>query len=809
LRDAIVLPFSVTSLAVSGDAHVRLVEDAMRGQRMLALFLQRGTADAPAPADLRTTGTAAIVHRLNRRPDGTLHVIVQGLERIRLSRVTQLTPYLSGLVERAPEQVSDGIEIEALSNTARDLFQRLLAISPQLPSALGEALRAIRAPLQLVYLIASAVPMPVDDRQELLEIEAVAEKLRRLISIIQRQLAVAELEQKITAETEQHLGQQQREHLLRERLRAIQRELGDEDDPERAAVEDLRRKIEALPLPEDARREAERELARLARLPPAAAEHGMIRAWLDWVVSLPWGRATAVPIDLARARRILDEDHHDLEKIKQRIVESLAVKKLREEREQAPAPPGPAPDPGATGPLPQVREDDAAREPILCLVGPPGVGKTSLGQSIARATGRQFVRISLGGVHDEAEIRGHRRTYVGAMPGRIVQALRRAGTLDPVFMLDEIDKLGASYHGDPAAALLEVLDPAQNRTFTDTYLGIPFDLSRVLFLCTANTIDPVAPPLLDRMEVVSLSGYTEEEKLQIARRHLIPKQLRTHGLRDGEAEIPEDLLRRVLREYTREAGVRGLERALAALLRRAALRIGEGAPPPVVLSARDLHDALGRPRFHAELAERIDRPGVATGLAWTPAGGDVLFVEAALVPAAGGGGGLQLTGMLGEVMRESGQAALTYLRANAARLGLPERCLEGKTVHVHVPAGATPKDGPSAGVTMVVAIASAAMQRPVRSDLAMTGEVTLRGKVLPVGGIKEKVLAAYRAGVKNVVLPRLNEPDLDDVPEEAKRALRFIPVDSADEALRAALPDRVGEQVAEPGEPDDRRPSLQ
>ncbi|HXN81666.1 MAG TPA: endopeptidase La, partial [Myxococcales bacterium] len=446
---------------------------------------------------------------------------------------------------------------------------------------------------------------------------------------------------------------------------------------------------------------------------------------------------------------------------------------------------------------PEALGEDLGREPILCLIGPPGVGKTALGQSIARATGRQFVRISLGGVHDEAEIRGHRRTYVGALPGRIVQALRRAGSLDPVFMLDEIDKLAASYQGDPAAALLEVLDPAQNRTFTDTYLGVPFDLSRVLFLCTGNTFDTIAPPLLDRMEVVTLSGYTEQEKLQIARRHLIPKQLGAHALREGEVEIPDELLQRVLREYTREAGVRGLERGLAALLRRAALRIGEGAPAPVVLSTRDLVDALGRPRFHAELAERLDRPGVATGLAWTPAGGDVLFVEAALVPAANGGGGaLQLTGMLGEVMRESAQAALTFLRSNAARLRLPERAFAGKTVHVHVPAGAIPKDGPSAGVTLLVAIASAALQQPVRSDLAMTGEITLRGKVLPVGGIKEKVLAAYRAGVKEVLLPRLNEPDLEDVPEEVRRALRFKPVDSADEVLFEAIPERAAADAA-------------
>ncbi len=584
LRHAVVLPYSVVPLVASGESQVRLVEDAMRGSRMLGLFLQNGEAEKPGPADLRTTGTAAVVHRMSRRPDGTLQMVVQGMARIRLSRVTQVDPYLSGQVDVAPEQMGEGIEFDALANTARDLFQRLVAASPQLPNALGEALSTISSPLQLAYLIASAMPLSTEERQELLEVDSVAEKLRRLVGAIQRQLAVAELEHRIAAETEQHLGKQQREILLRERLRTIQRELGEDEDPDRAAALDLRKKIEALPLPEEARREAERELSRLARMPPISAEYGMIRAWLDWLTSLPWGRSTAVPIDLKKARQVLDEDHHDLEKIKQRIVESLAVKKLREERQQAAPPPGPAPDPGATAPLPQVREDDFAREPILCLVGPPGVGKTSLGQSIARATGRQFVRISLGGAHDEAEIRGHRRTYVGAMPGRIVQALRRAGSVDPVFMLDEIDKLGASFHGDPAAALLEVLDPAQNRTFTDTYLGVPFDLSRVLFVCTANNVDTIAAPLLDRMEVVPLAGYTEDEKIRIARSHLIPKQLRAHGLRDGEVEISEGLLRRVIREYTREARRRSAVRDSTPSWRSAstgrAWRPGWRGPPP-------------------------------------------------------------------------------------------------------------------------------------------------------------------------------------------------------------------------------------
>ncbi|WP_235656592.1 endopeptidase La, partial [Fischerella thermalis] len=553
---------------------------------------------------------------------------------------------------------------------------------------------------------------------------------------------------------------------------------------------ELRNQLEAAQLPEEARKEAFRELSRLERLPAISPEYGMIRTYLDWMVSLPWNTTTGEAIDLGYAHQVLDEDHYDLEKIKDRILEYLAVKKLKSERgavleEQSSVQEKAPEEAPASQKPPETVLEEIRREPILCFVGPPGVGKTSLGQSIARAMGRKFVRISLGGVSDEAEIRGHRRTYIGALPGRLIQALRRAETADPVFMLDEVDKLGRSFQGDPAAALLEVLDPAQNHTFVDTYLGVPFDLSRVLFICTANTVETIPSPLLDRMEILSLSGYTELEKLHIARRYLLPKQLRANGLKPEELAITDAALQRIIREYTREAGVRSLEREIGAVVRKVARQIAEGKVTATTVEAEQLPDYLRRPRFLDEVVERIDRPGIATGLAWTPAGGDVLFVEATMMP--GRAEQLVLTGMLGDVMRESAQAALSYVRSNAEKLGIDPKVFMGKVVHVHVPAGATPKDGPSAGVTMVTAIASVASGRLVRNDVAMTGEITLRGKVLPVGGIREKVLAAYRAGIKTVILPQRNEPDLEDVPEEVRHQLQFVPVSAAEEVLATAL----------------------
>ena len=662
-----------------------------------------------------------------------------------------------------------------------EIFGRMVAVSPELPDELAGAVANVTDPRHVAYLIASVVPLGVAVRQEILELDPVTAKLRRLIDLLQRELAVRELGRKITTDTEERLSKKQREFYLREQLRSINRELG-EDEGGDTQVAELRRRIEEAGLPEEARREAERELSRLAGIPPASPEHGMIVTYLEWMASLPWSKLAGGTIDIHRARQVLDEDHFDLEKIKDRILEYLAVKKLREERA---ARAGLSPDAPAPAEPPRVTGDPPAREPILCFVGPPGVGKTSLGQSIARALGRRFARMSLGGVRDEAEIRGHRRTYIGAMPGRIIQGLRRAETRDPVFMLDEIDKIGADWRGDPSSALLEVLDPAQNDTFVDNYLGVAFDLSQVLFIATANTLDTIPGPLRDRMEILMLSGYTDEEKIGIAQNYLIPKQLAAHGLATHELTFEPDAIRQIIRGYTREAGVRNLEREIAAVARKVARRLAEGQRDPVRITAANLVEYLGRPRFFDEVAERTARPGVATGLAWTPTGGDVLFVEVTMMPSSEER--LVLTGMLGDVMRESAQAAVSYVWSNAEALGIDPKLFEGKTIHVHVPAGAIPKDGPSAGVTIVTALASLATRRPVRSDLAMTGEITLRGKVLPVGGIKEKVLAAHRVGIRTVILPRRNERDVEDVPAELRRELSFLFVDDAEEVLRHAL----------------------
>jgi ATP-dependent Lon protease len=761
----VVFPLAVVPLVVGQPRSVQLVDDAMRRERLVVLVPQRtDTSQQPGPEDLYRVGTAGIVHQLVRATDGTLRVVIQGLERVRLLDFIATEPYLVARVELAPDQATPGVEIDALRRAAVDLFRRLVAVSPELPDELTASVEALPDPRQVVYLVASAVPLPGEARRELLEQDPLEAKLRYLIDLLQHEVTVRELGQKITAETQQRMSRAQRDVFLREQLRSIQRELGEGEDNTQLA--ELRRQLEEANLPEEARREAQRELDRLVSIPPASPEYGMIRTYLDWMVSLPWNALGGGEIDVGRARRVLDEDHYDLTTIKDRILEHLAVKKLRQER-------------SATSSV------EASREPILCFVGPPGVGKTSLGQSIARALGRKFVRMSLGGVRDEAEIRGHRRTYIGSMPGRIIQGIRRAETRDPVFMLDEIDKIGADWRGDPASALLEVLDPAQNHGFMDNYLGVPFDLSQVLFIATANTLDTIPPPLLDRMEILQLSGYTDQEKLHIAQQYLVPKELTAHGLTPDELAFEEAALRRIIRGYTREAGVRDLDRQIAAICRKVAREIAEGRGESARVTIEQVDTYLGRPRFFDEVAERTQRPGVATGLAWTPTGGDVLFVEATMMPSTEER--LVLTGMLGDVMRESSQAALSYVRSNAKGLGLDAHVFDGKMVHVHVPAGAVPKDGPSAGVTIATALASLATGRPVRSDVAMTGEITLRGKVLPVGGIKEKVLAAHRAGIKAVILPRRNERDLDDVPVELRREMQFVLADTAEEVLARAL----------------------
>ena len=777
LRDAVVLPSTAVPLAVGQPRSVRLVDEVMRGNRLVALVLQRDAkAEVSVPGDLHATGTVGMIHQLMRAPDGSVRLMVQGIERIRLLDFVSTDPYLVARVEVSREQMGEDADIEGLRRAVVDIFRRLVEASSELPDELAVAAENLPDPLRLTYFVASVVPVDVAVRQELLEMNPVASKLRRLVDLLQKELAVRELGRKITTETEERLTKKQREYYLREQLRSIQRELGEEEGGG-SEVADLRRRIDEAGLPEEAKREAERELNRLTGLSPASPEHGMIVTYLEWLASLPWTKLAGGTIDIHRARQVLDEDHFDLEKVKDRILEYLAVKKLRQERS------GQATQVGAEPT--RVTGNDPAREPILCFVGPPGVGKTSLGQSIARALGRKFARMSLGGVRDEAEIRGHRRTYIGALPGRVIQALRRAETRDPVFMLDEIDKIGADWRGDPSSALLEVLDPAQNHTYVDNYLGVPFDLSQVLFIATANTLDTIPGPLRDRMEILTLPGYTDEEKVGIAKEYLVPKQLMAHAIAAPELSFEPEAIRQIVRGYTREAGVRSLDREIAAITRKVARRLAEGQPEPVRITADNLGEYLGRPRFFDEVAERTTRPGVATGLAWTPVGGDVLFVEVTMMPSSEER--LVLTGMLGDVMRESAQAAVSYVWSNAEALDIDPRIFENRTIHVHVPAGAIPKDGPSAGVTIVTALASLATRRPVRSDLAMTGEITLRGKVLPVGGIKEKVLAAHRVGIREVILPRRNERDIEDIPEELRKQLRFVLVDDAEEVLRHAL----------------------
>jgi ATP-dependent Lon protease len=763
LRDTVVFPDMAAPVLVGQPRSLDLVNDVFRTNRLVAIVAQKNPeAVPPRPEDLFGVATMSVLHELGRT-ENAIRLAAQGIVRVRLLEFVRTQPYLVARIQAAREPRERGVELDALVRTARELFARFVRVSPELEGELAMAAEKMDEPRQLAYLVAAAVPLSTPVRQEVLELDLVSARLRRLIAALQHETAVRQVMERIATQTAEEMTKAQRELILKKQMEAIQRELGDGDA---CGGGDLRRRLEELPLNDEARAEATRELERLERTPEISPEHGMIRTYLDWIVKMPWGKLTGARIDVERARAVLDRDHYDLEKVKDRILDYLAVKLLREER--------------------KTEARDVRTEPILCFLGPPGVGKTSLGQSIARALGRGFVRQSLGGIHDEAEIRGHRRTYIGAMPGRIVQAIARAGASDPVFMLDEIDKLGVGLHGDPSAALLELLDPAQNKAFVDTYLGVAFDLSRVLFICTANTQDAIPAPLLDRMEMLMLAGYTEQEKLHIARGFLLPNQREANALREDEVVLPDESVVSVIRRYTREAGVRNLERELGTILRKAARRIAEHAPTPICVLSRDVRAYLGPPRFFDEAAERIDRPGVAAGLSWTEAGGDLLFVEATMVE--GSDERVILTGMLGNVMRESAQAALTYLRANVQRFGIDARELRERcVVHVHVPAGAIPKDGPSAGVTMLVALASFALGRAARSDTAMTGEITLRGKVLPVGGIKEKVLAAHRAGLATVILPRKNEGDLEDVPDEVRAALRFVPVDSVDEVLAEAL----------------------
>lgn len=797
LRDTVVYPFAVTPLGVGRERSIRLIDEVMRGgSRLVGLVAQKdSTVEEAGVGDIYHVGTVARIARLLRFPDGTMQIIVQGLERIVIDEVTTEQPYLQARCHLAPEDAQTDLEIEALKRTAIDQFQRLVNLVQYLPDQLALAAMNLDDPRQVVYLIASSAQMDVTLRQELLELGSVREKLERITAFLARELEVLELGKKIQSTAQEEMGKAQREYFLREQLKAIQKELGEESE-EAATANELREKIEAAHMSEEAQKEALRELSRLEKIPTASPEYSVIRTYLDVLVSLPWDKSTGKPIDVSYARTVLDEDHYDLDKIKDRILEYLSVRRLKEERqrelERASEEPTASTDgaekdgteaaDGATAPS---GKRLAHREPILCFVGPPGVGKTSLGHSIARALGREFIRLSLGGIHDEAEIRGHRRTYIGALPGRILQSIRRAGTNDPVFMLDEVDKIASDWRGDPSSALLEVLDPEQNSTFRDNYLDLPFDLSNVMFIATANSLEPIPAPLRDRMEILELAGYAEDQKLHIARNYLVPKQVDANGLHPSEITITDDAILTVIRDYTREAGVRNLEREIGSICRKVAKQIAEGNKGAVTVTPERVREFLGRQRFYAEAAERIDRPGVVTGLVWTPVGGDIIFVEAAMMRSHEPQ--LTLTGQLGDVMKESAMTALSYVRSNAALFGIDPRIFEDNSVHIHVPAGAIPKDGPSAGVTMMTAIVSLALGRKVRSDVAMTGEISLRGKVMPIGGLKEKVLAAHRAGLQTIIIPRRNEDDLEELPPELRQKMTFVPVDDAREVITVAL----------------------
>jgi ATP-dependent Lon protease len=759
LREMVSYPQTLTPLAVGQERSIKLVDDVLAGNRMLAMVASRDAdQEEPGPDDLYDVGVAGVVARMLKIPDGTIRILVQGTQRVRVGDFVQTEPYLIARVSELPDEIEPSPELQALTRNVQSTFSEIIEQIPYLPEELQMMVANLDDPSALSHLISGSLRIPVEEKQQLLVEVDVGKRLRHLTQILARELEVVRLGTQIQSQVQSEIDKGQREYMLREQLKAIQTELG-EGDEQQAEINELRERIEEADLPEHARKAADRELSRLERLPPAAAEYGVIRTYLDWMVELPWNARTDDNLDISHARQVLDEDHYDLEKVKDRILEYLAVRKLNPE----------------------------SHGPILCFVGPPGVGKTSLGRSIAKALGREFERISLGGVRDEAEIRGHRRTYIGAMPGTIVRALRDAGSRNPVFMIDEIDKMGADFRGDPASAMLEVLDPAQNDSFRDHYLDLEFDLSEVLFIATANILDTVPPALQDRMEVIQLAGYTTEEKLHIAKRYLVPRQVRENGLTGSQIEFADAALNAIIEEYTREAGVRNLEREIGTICRKVAREVAEGkAKDRVRVSAKRARELLGKRRFFAEQRRRTKDPGVATGLAWTPVGGEVLFVEATAMP---GSGNLTITGQLGDVMKESAQAALSYVRRNLDRIAseLPEDWFANHDLHVHVPSGAVPKDGPSAGIAMATALASLVSGRPVSNDVAMTGEITLTGQVLPIGGLKEKSLAALRAGIKRIIVPERNEGDFEEIPEHEREGLEFVFVSEVGDVLAAAL----------------------
>jgi ATP-dependent Lon protease len=756
VRNLVLFPGMILPVTIGRESSVAAAQAAVKAERPIGLVLQRRPdIEAPGREDLHEIGTVAQVVRYITTPDGAHHVVAQGEGRFRVLELLDGYPFLVARVERLPAGEEQGQAMEARLHQLRERAVEALQLLPQTPPELVQSVQSFTAAGQLADMIAGFMDLKPAEKQSVLELVDAAARVDRVLELLAHRIEVLKLSREIETKTKATMDERQREYVLREQMRQIQKELG-EGEGGAAELADLAQAVENAGMPEEVLAQAKKELKRLERMPDSSAEYSMVRTYLDWLIELPWKTPEPTAIDIAAARRILDEDHYGLEKIKRRIIEFLAVRKL--------APEG--------------------RSPILCFVGPPGVGKTSLGQSIARALGRKFVRVSLGGVHDEAELRGHRRTYIGALPGNVIQAIKKAGSRDCVMMLDEVDKVGQGFHGDPNAALLEVLDPEQNNTFRDNYLGVPFDLSKVVFITTANVLDSIPGPLRDRMEIIHLPGYTEEEKLEIAKRYLVRRQLDANGLKPDQVQLGDAVLATVIRDYTREAGVRNLERELGSVLRHVAVKIAEGAAPPVRVDVPQLAEILGPARFEAEVADRASLPGVATGLAWTPVGGDILFVEASRTP---GSGKLILTGQLGDVMKESAQAALTLVKSRYSSLGIDPSAFEKSDIHVHVPAGAIPKDGPSAGVAMFMALTSLLTDRAVRNDTAMTGEISLRGLVLPVGGIKEKVLAAMRAGIKTVMLPAKNRKDLVDVPEGARERLQFVWLETVDDAARHAL----------------------